>query len=45
MISEKAFWFGILALCLNQWILGLALEKEFIKRVDYILGAINRKNR
>lgn len=44
MISSGEFWAGIAVLVGSMWILGVALEKEFIKRMNALIDAINKRN-
>ena len=44
MITSGEFWAGIAVLVGSMWILGVSLEKEFIKRMTALIDAVNRRD-
>ena len=44
MITSGEFWAGIAVLVGSMWILGVALEKEFIKRMTALIDAVNKRD-
>ena len=44
-MTRADFWGGILVLVTSMWILGVALEKEFIKRMNRLADLIDQLTR
>ena len=44
MITSVEFWAGIAVLVGSMWIRGVALEKEFIKRMTALIDAVNKRD-
>jgi len=39
-MTRADFWWGMVFLAANMWLLGTALEREFIKRMNRLIDVI-----
>jgi hypothetical protein len=44
VITSGEFWAGIAVLVGSMWYIAAALEREFIKRMNFLIDAINRRD-